>query len=93
MRLCNDGRALRQEKKKVPGSFGGASGFIKNIKYSKPKEVLKILQDLQTYTLHRSSRKNFSRRPIICSHINWMWSMDIIIYEKYKQVNSGFRSN
>jgi hypothetical protein len=74
---------------KVPGSFGGASTFIKNSKYRDKDTVLDTLRELKSYTLHKPTRQRFPRRPIMCSHIDYMWSMDIVIYEKYKRQNRG----
>lgn len=75
---------------KVEGGFGGASGFIRNSKYRDGKKVLKTLQELKTYILHRPVRKRFPRRPVILAHSDLVWAMDIIIYEKYKRQNKGF---
>jgi len=63
-----------------PGSFSGVSGFLTNTRYTNSENVLNTLAELKTVTLHKPARKNFSRRPVVCNSINYMWSSDIIVY-------------
>jgi hypothetical protein len=75
---------------RIPGGLSGASAFIRNSKYKDSKKVLKVLQELKTYNLHKPVRLRFKRRPLLCSHIDNIWGMDIIVYPQFKRANSGF---
>lgn len=80
----------RYLSQKAPGAFQGASSFIKNNKYKDPKKVLKVLQELKTYTLHKPVRLRHTRRPIICNHIDLLWGTDLIVLENIARKNRGY---
>jgi hypothetical protein len=48
------------------------------------------LRELKSFTLHKPARLRFKRRPIICSTIDMMWGMDVIIYHGDKNINNGY---
>lgn len=73
---------------KTPGGLRGAFGFLKNSKYKDSKKVISALRDLKT--LHKPFRLRFKRRPIICSHTDLMWGVDLIVCEQFKRQNGGY---
>jgi hypothetical protein len=75
---------------KQPGAYAGITEFMKNAKYIDKDEVERILSGLYTYNVHRSVRKRFPRRPMICVTTDWLWQSDVLFYQKYKRQNRGF---
>lgn len=59
------------------------------------KDIQKWLESQYAYTLHRKRRKTFKRNPIIATHIDHNWQMDIAFLADYsklpgsKKVNKG----
>ena len=67
--------------------------LVKNIIRSKRKLGLgvenhnKILSE----ELHKSKRKNYSRRKIIVNHINEIFAADLVEMQKFAKLNKGYR--
>ncbi len=75
---------------KQPGSFSGLSGFLKNNKKLKLKNVKKTLLTQPTYTLHTPARHSFPRTKWISGGIDQIWQVDLIDMRKFKFQNSHF---
>jgi len=76
---------------KLSGSFSGAATFLKNRKFKDKNEVIKELNSLNTYTLHKPVREKFKRRRVFVPFIDWQWCADLVDMQKYSKVNRGFR--
>lgn len=78
-----------------PGSYSGASSFIKSVKESKIKLDSKKIKDWllnkESYSLHRSKRKNFKREKVIVSGIDDTWQADLVDVQKLADQNDGFK--
>lgn len=73
-----------------PGSFSGLSGFVKNNKKFKKKQVKKSLLTSPTYTLHTPIKKQFRRTKWMSGGIDDIWQVDLIDVRKIKYQNSHF---
>jgi transposase InsO family protein len=76
---------------RLSGSFSGVSGFIKNRKFRDKKEVVKELNSLREFALHRPAAKTYPRRRIFVPFADSHWSGDLLDLQKYSKENRGFR--
>jgi hypothetical protein len=79
-----------------PGSFGGVEKLRKGLKKSKNvhatvKDVKKWLTKKDTYTKHRTARKNFPRNRIIAPYIDAQWQGDLAEVGDLAGSNDGVR--
>ena len=70
----------------VPGAFSGLHSFKKN----NSGVTKKILQSVDTYTLHKPVKRKFDRRKTFANEIDHEWQIDLIDMKKYKTVNSYY---
>lgn len=75
---------------KNPGSFSGLSGFIKNNKKLKVKNIKNSLLTSPTYTLHTPAKHKFPRTKWIAGGIDDIWQVDLIDLRKIKYQNSHY---
>lgn len=54
------------------------------------KDITRWLKSQDTYTLHRISRKNYPRNPVIVVYIDEQWVTDLIDVSKIKKQNDKF---
>ena len=73
----------------APTSYGGLSKF-KPKGYTK-KEVREWFQSQDTYTLHKPTRRRFSRRQVIVYEIYHQWQADLVDLGKLASYNKGFK--
>jgi hypothetical protein len=73
----------------APTSYGGLSKF-KPKGYTK-KEVREWFQSQDTYTLHKPTRRRFSRRQVIVYAIYHQWQADLVDLGKLASYNKGFK--
>jgi hypothetical protein len=73
----------------APVSYGGFSKF-KSKGYTK-KEVREWLQSQDTYTLHKPTRRRFTRRRVVVYGINHQWQADLVDLETLSSYNKGFK--
>jgi hypothetical protein len=73
----------------APASYGGLSKF-KPKGYTK-KEVREWLQSQDTYTLHKPTRRRFTRRRIVVYGIDHQWQADLVDLAKSSSYNKGFK--
>ena len=74
---------------KEVGSFGGLASLYRG-KKNKKKDIKKWLLYQDTYTLHKTPRKKFTRRKTIVSGINSQWQADLICLPQLKKYNRGY---
>jgi hypothetical protein len=75
-----------------PGSYSGASAFIRSFKSKNEKENAKQwLLDQETYTIHRPIRKKFQRNKIIVSGIDDTWQADLVDVRSLEKYNDGIQ--
>ena len=60
----------------APASYGGLSKF-KPKGYTK-NEVRECLQSQDTYTLHKPTRRRFTRRRVVVYGIDHQWQADLL---------------
>ena len=72
----------------APASYGGLSKF-KPKGYTK-KEVREWLQSQDTYTLHKPTRRRFTRRRVVVYGIDHQWQADLVDLAKLSY-NKGFK--
>ena len=77
-----------------PASFSSLGKF-----YKEARKVIKNLtkHDLKkwslksnTYTIHKSARKNFRRERINTSRIDYLWEIDLVDVSRLKDFNDGY---
>jgi hypothetical protein len=74
---------------RAPGSFSGLSGFLLNNPHYKDKsKVESSLRELDSYSLHKPTRKG-RRRTVWCSYIDYLWVSDLAFYPKYSRQNQS----
>ena len=73
----------------APASFGGLSKF-KPKGYTK-KEVREWLQSQDTYTLHKPTRRRFTKRRVVVYGIDHQWQADLVDLAKWSSYNKGFK--
>ena len=73
----------------APASYGGLIKF-KPKGYTK-KEVREWLQSQDTYTLHKPTRRRFSRRQVVEYEIHHQWQADLVDLGKLESYNKGFK--
>ena len=73
----------------APASYGGLSKF-KTKGYTK-KEVRELLQSQDTYTLHKPTRRRFTRRRVVVYGIDHQWQADLVDLAKLSSYNKGFK--
>jgi hypothetical protein len=77
---------------KLPGSFSGVSGFIKNnplLKYN--RNVKKTLYSIPEYTLHKPIRYTFQRNKTLVPGPNHQWQIDLVDMNKFAGSNSNYK--
>jgi hypothetical protein len=73
----------------APASYGGL-GKLKPKGYTK-KEVREWLQSQDTYTLHKPTRRRFTRRPVVVYGIDHQWQADLVDLPTLSSYNKGFK--
>jgi hypothetical protein len=73
----------------APASYGGLSKY-KPKGYMK-KEVREWLQSQDTYTLHKQTRRRFTRRHVVVYGIDHQWQADLVDLATLSSYNKGFR--
>ena len=75
------------------GSYSGAHGLLKGLKKRNKRvndgEVREWLSQQDTYTLHKTPRRKFTRRKTIVSGPDQQWQMDLIDLSSLKKHNKG----
>lgn len=79
-----------------PGSFGGPEKLAREVKKLKKfhvtvKSVKNWLKGKDTYTKHRSARKNFARNQVISPYIDAQWQGDLAEVGNLAGENDGVR--
>lgn len=80
-----------------PASFSGAQKLYEHVKTQglfqlSKYRIQKWLSTQQNYSLHKPSRvKNFKRRPVISSDIDFLWEADIGFIESRAKYNNGYK--
>jgi hypothetical protein len=73
----------------APASYEGLSKF-KPKSYTK-KQVREWLQSQDTYTLHKPTRRRFTRRRVVAYGIDHQWQADLVDLAKLFSYNKGFK--
>lgn len=77
---------------KLPGSFSGVSGFLKNNpNYKNNKRVRKTLKTIPSNTLHKQIKYKFDRSKTIVSGIDDQWQIDLIDLTNLSGSNSNYK--
>ena len=80
---------------KFPASFSGLNKFYKEAKKVIPKltrkDIRKWSQTSNTYTIHKSARKNFNRERIFTRGIDYLWEIDLVEVQFMQKENDGYR--
>lgn len=79
-----------------PGSYTGVRKFTRELKKRghnvKQKNVEKVLQGVDSYTLYKTVRKTFPTRPVLVSGVDDLWDIDLIeLSEDMVKGNGGVR--
>jgi len=75
-----------------PGSFSGLTGFVKNNKQFKIKDVREALKSESAYTLHNNVKRKFPRAKFIAGFIDEIWQLDLVDVSnlKNKKLNQWY---
>jgi hypothetical protein len=76
-----------------PGSFSGASSFIRSVKEinkkQNPQKIKEWLLEQETYTLHKPKLKKFIRNKVIVAGIDDCWQADLVDVQAISDQNDG----
>jgi hypothetical protein len=76
------------------GSFGGVEQLYKEAKKInsniKRKDVKDWLVGQITYTLHKSTRKKFTRNPIVAENVNQNFQADLVDMREFSKYNDNY---
>ena len=73
----------------APASYGGLSKFKPKC-YTK-NEGRECLQSEDTYTLHKPTRRRFTRRQVVVYGIDHQWQANLVDLGKLASYNKGFK--
>ena len=83
------------ETSKSPHSYGGIDGLLENARKIDPsitrKEVKSFLEKQESYTLHKITRKKFTRRKVLAPKPGVIASCDLADMSRLSKFNSGFK--
>jgi len=93
-RLNNAIKKAYSDIKNSPVAFTSKRNVLrevkKTVKSATLKDVTNYLQGIDSYTLHRSSRKSFQTRKFLSQGINYEWQADLIILSsKHAKLNKS----
>ena len=74
---------------RVPGSYGGISGFVKNNKTVKNSKTWGMSQN--TITLHKPVKMKFERRQTFVTGIDQQWQSDLCDIQNLHADNDGYK--
>lgn len=78
-----------------PASFTGKKQFIKTVKSQYPNiktsEIEKKLKSIDSYTLHKPTRKPPLYRRIFTKGINYLYQIDLVDMSKFSEENDGYK--
>ena len=95
--MVNKNETLRRlyETSKTPHSFTGIQGLLKTARKIDPsitrKDVKSFLEKQESYTLHKITRKKFTRRKVLAPKPGVIASCDLADMSKLSRFNSGFK--
>jgi len=75
---------------KLPGSFTGISGFVKNQNVNKVGSV-KDLQKLEAYSLHKPIVNKFKRQRVLVDSIDEQFVADLKVLTNWSRQNKGYK--
>ena len=80
---------------KAPGSYGGVDSLYKLMKERghkvTKKQVKEWLASQDTYSLHKPTRRRFTRRKIYSRGIDYLWQADLVDMGHLAADNDGYR--
>ena len=83
------------ETAKSPHSFGGERGLLETAQRIKPsitkKDVKSFLEKQESYTLHKITRKKFTRRKVLAPKPGVIASCDLADVTRLSKFNSGYK--
>ncbi|GBM81787.1 Putative uncharacterized transposon-derived protein F54H12.3 [Araneus ventricosus] len=75
-----------------PASFSGTNALGRAVgKKVKTKDIKKWLESKDSYTLHRSARRNFKRNRVIVGGIDEQFQADLLDMQFASKFNSGYK--
>ena len=74
------------EDPQEPGALGGVEPFAKA---HKTPQLLRILQSVPSYTLHKPRRTRFPTTPMLVFDQDEQWQMDLVDMQKFSRWNKG----
>jgi len=78
-----------------PASFSSVPRLLKAIRKTYPNTsaqvVRKWLKGQLTYTLHRATRRNFSRNQLITNGIDYQWQADLVDMTEFSKFNKNYK--
>ena len=72
------------------GALGGVHAFARTHKLKDP-EAKQLLQQVLSYTLHKSVRKRFPTAPTLVFGRDEQWQMDLVDMQKLSKWNKGYK--
>ena len=81
---------------KRTGSLGGVENLYRDVKQEgtfklSRKQISDWLMGQDTYTLHKTARRNFKRNRVIVGGIDDQWQMDLADMQSLKLYSDGYR--
>ena len=64
-----------------------AKKVIKDLTY---RDIVAWIKQSETYTMHKSARKNFRREQIYTNSIDYLWEIDLVDVSRLKEDNDGY---
>ena len=54
------------------------------------RDIVAWIKQSETYTMHKSARKNFRREQIYTNSIDYLWEIDLVDVSRLKEDNDGY---
>ena len=67
--------------------YRDAKKVIKDLRYM---DIVTWSKQSETYTMHKSARKNFRRERIYTNSIDYLWEIDLMDVSRLKEYNDGY---
>lgn len=80
---------------KHPGSFGGEDKLYRAVrndgKYEISRHTIKkFLRKQETFTVHKQYQRHFKRRQVIATYMDYMWDIDLAVFDSFKSANDNY---
>ena len=74
------------------GAYGGVNALHRQVRgVLSKKQVKDWLSGQDTYTLHKPTRRKFSRRRVLIGRVDQQWQADLVDLQSISKINDGYK--